>query len=66
MSPLEQYRALARHNRWLNRKLFRLAFTLDDATLKRQLGATFGRRLDPRALRALIVVVGLTALLRLL
>lgn len=42
MSPLEQYRALARHNRWINRKLFRLAFTLDDATLKRDLGATFG------------------------
>ncbi len=31
-----------------------------------QIGATFGRRLDPRALRALIVVVGLTALVRLI
>jgi uncharacterized protein len=31
-----------------------------------QLGATFGRKLDPRALRALIVVVGVTALIRLL
>jgi uncharacterized membrane protein YfcA len=31
-----------------------------------QLGATFGRRLDPRALRLVIVVVGLTALIRLL
>jgi uncharacterized membrane protein YfcA len=31
-----------------------------------QLGATFGRRLDPRALRVVIVVVGLTALIRLL
>ena len=31
-----------------------------------QLGATFGRRLDPRALRVVIVVVGLTALVRLL
>jgi len=31
-----------------------------------QLGATVGRRLDPRVLRAVIVVVGLTALIRLL
>jgi uncharacterized membrane protein YfcA len=31
-----------------------------------QIGATVGRKLDPRALRALIVVVGLTALIRLL
>ena len=31
-----------------------------------QLGATVGRRLDPRALRAVIVVVGLSALIRLL
>jgi uncharacterized membrane protein YfcA len=31
-----------------------------------QLGATYGRRLDPRALRAVIVVVGLVALARLL
>ena len=31
-----------------------------------QIGATYGRRLDPRALRALIVVVGLSALIRLL
>lgn len=31
-----------------------------------QIGATYGRRLDPRALRALIVVVGLTALVRLI
>ena len=29
------------------------------------LGARYGRRLDPTALRALIVVVGLTAILRL-
>ncbi|MET0287866.1 MAG: DinB family protein [Polyangiales bacterium] len=42
MSPLEQYRALARYNRWMNRKLYRLAFTLDDDTLKRDLGAFFG------------------------
>lgn len=42
MSPLEQYRALARYNRWMNRKLYRLAFTLDDATLKRDMGAFFG------------------------
>ena len=31
-----------------------------------QLGATVGRRLDPRVLRGVIVVVGLTALIRLL
>ena len=31
-----------------------------------QIGATVGRRLDPRALRAVIVVVGLSALIRLL
>lgn len=31
-----------------------------------QLGATVGRRLDPRVLRAVIVVVGVTALIRLL
>ncbi len=31
-----------------------------------QLGATVGRRLDPRALRAVIVVVGVTALVKLL
>ena len=31
-----------------------------------QIGATVGRRLDPRALRAVIVVVGLSALVRLL
>jgi len=31
-----------------------------------QIGATVGRRLDPRALRAVIVVVGLSALIRLI
>jgi uncharacterized membrane protein YfcA len=31
-----------------------------------QIGATVGRKLDPRALRAVIVVVGLSALVRLL
>lgn len=31
-----------------------------------QLGATVGRKLDPRALRAVIVIVGLSALIRLL
>jgi uncharacterized membrane protein YfcA len=31
-----------------------------------QLGARYGRRLPPRALRALIVVVGITAIVRLL
>jgi uncharacterized membrane protein YfcA len=36
------------------------------STLGGQIGATVGRRLDKRVLRALIVVVGLTALVRLL
>jgi uncharacterized membrane protein YfcA len=36
------------------------------STVGGQIGAKVGRRLDPRALRALIVVVGLTALVRLL
>jgi len=36
------------------------------STIGGQIGAKYGRRLDPRALRALIVVVGLTALIRLL
>lgn len=36
------------------------------STIGGQVGATFGRKLDPRALRALIVVVGTTALVRLL
>ena len=36
------------------------------STIGGQIGARVGRRLDPRLLRALIVVVGLTALVRLL
>ena len=36
------------------------------STLGGQIGAKVGRRLDPRVLRGLIVVVGLTALIRLL
>jgi uncharacterized membrane protein YfcA len=36
------------------------------STIGGQIGAKYGRKLDPRALRALIVVVGLTALVRLL
>ncbi len=35
------------------------------STLGAQIGARYGRRLNPKALRALIVVVGLTALIRL-
>jgi uncharacterized membrane protein YfcA len=31
-----------------------------------QLGARYGRRLDPRALRAIIVAVGIAAIVRLL
>jgi len=36
------------------------------STIGGQIGAKVGRRLDPRWLRALIVAVGLTALIRLL
>jgi uncharacterized membrane protein YfcA len=36
------------------------------STIGGQIGSKYGRRLDPRALRGLIVVVGLTALIRLL
>lgn len=36
------------------------------STIGGQLGAKYGRKLDPRALRALIVVVGVTALIRLI
>ncbi len=36
------------------------------STIGGQIGARYGRRLDPRVLRGLIVVVGLTALIRLL
>jgi uncharacterized membrane protein YfcA len=36
------------------------------STIGGQVGARYGRRLDPRALRVLIVVVGLIALVRLL
>jgi hypothetical protein len=36
------------------------------STIGGQIGATVGRRLDPRVLRAVIVLVGLTALIRLL
>jgi uncharacterized damage-inducible protein DinB len=42
MSPIEQYRALARYNRWMNRKLFAVAAALDDAERKRDRGAFFG------------------------
>lgn len=35
------------------------------STIGAQIGAKYGRRLNPKALRALIVVVGLTALIRL-
>lgn len=36
------------------------------STIGGQIGSRYGRRLDPRALRALVVIVGLTALIRLL
>jgi uncharacterized damage-inducible protein DinB len=42
MSWLEQYAALARYNRQMNVKLYRLAGTLDDGERKRDRGAFFG------------------------
>lgn len=42
MSPLEQYRALARYNRWANRKLYALTAELDDGERRRDRGAFFG------------------------
>jgi uncharacterized damage-inducible protein DinB len=41
MSPIEQYRAFARYNRWMNRKLYTLAGQLDDLERKRDRGAFF-------------------------
>lgn len=41
MSPIEQYRALARYNRWLNRKLYTVAAQLDDQERKHDRGAFF-------------------------
>lgn len=38
----DQFRALARYNSWMNRKLFAVARELDDAARKRDLGAFFG------------------------
>ena len=42
MSPIEQYRALARYNRWLNRKLYEVAAQLEDQERKRDRRAFFG------------------------
>jgi uncharacterized damage-inducible protein DinB len=41
MSWLEQYRALARYNQWMNRKLYTLSAQLDDEERKRDRGAFF-------------------------
>lgn len=41
MSWIEQYRALARYNRWMNETLYRLVGELDDAERKRERGAFF-------------------------
>ncbi|HEY5957907.1 MAG TPA: DinB family protein [Polyangiaceae bacterium] len=38
----DQFAALARYNRWMNRKLYELAAELTDDERKRQLGAFFG------------------------
>ncbi len=42
MSFVEQYRALARYNSWMNDKLYALAATLDEADRTRDVGAFFG------------------------
>lgn len=42
MSPIEQYRALARYNRWLNRTLYAQTALLDDGARKLDRGAFFG------------------------
>jgi uncharacterized damage-inducible protein DinB len=42
MSWTDQYCALARYNQLMNRKLYRLAGTLDDGERKRDRGAFFG------------------------
>lgn len=42
MSPLEQYRALARYNRWMNRRLYAAVGQLDDDERRRDRGAFFG------------------------
>ena len=42
MSWTAQYSAMARYNRWMNRKLYTLAATLTDEERKRDLGAFFG------------------------
>ncbi|WP_437716863.1 DinB family protein [Sorangium sp. So ce448] len=41
MSWIDQYRALARYNRWMNDKLFALVGKLDDVERKRDRGAFF-------------------------
>src|SRR5690606_1980841 len=38
---LTHYRALARYNSWMNRKLFELAWDLDDSERRRDLNAFF-------------------------
>ncbi len=55
------YFALAAHVEWAPAGL--IAFS---SIVGAQLGARYGRRLDPRALRALIVVVGVFAIVRLI
>ena len=39
---LEQYRALARYNTWMNERLYAIAATIADADRRRDLGAFFG------------------------
>ncbi|WP_437681465.1 DinB family protein [Sorangium sp. So ce131] len=41
MNWIEQYRALARYNVWMNNKLYRLVGELDDAERRRDRGAFF-------------------------
>ena len=41
MDPVENYRALARYNTWMNRRTFALCARLSDAERKRDVGAFF-------------------------
>jgi uncharacterized damage-inducible protein DinB len=41
MSPVDQYRALARYNAWMNERLYAVAATMPDAERRRDVGAFF-------------------------
>jgi uncharacterized damage-inducible protein DinB len=41
MNPVDQYRALARYNAWMNERLYAVAATMPDAERRRDVGAFF-------------------------